>query len=193
MIQEWARAMYNEVASSSDPPNSEVFDPSKQRTSLIVGSHPSIQTASVLNQELHIFAGMVSDVCALAHPKIPPAPVAPKQGLNSTSNPTTTPLGHLVTLNSLNWFLHYTESEMGIGEAMSYESPLRRQAYEPDILHKVSDSALKALSIPSGHVICMKEASRLWFTGPLFLKDRDSPSTPINNLPAPAPHQVDYK
>ncbi|KZP12908.1 hypothetical protein FIBSPDRAFT_897789 [Athelia psychrophila] len=104
---------YDGVASSSDPPNSEVFDPSKRRTSLIVGGRPSIQTASVPNQELHIFAGMLSDVCARAHPKIPPAP-----GLNSTSNSTTTPPGRRVTLNSLNRFLHYTESEMGIRPPM---------------------------------------------------------------------------
>lgn len=129
---------------------------------------------------------MLRDVCAITHPEALPAPTTPKRAAHPISDSTTTPPGRLVTPNSLSRFLRHAQTEMGINEAMTYESPLREQAYEPDILHKVSDSSLAALGIPGGHIICMKDASRSWFTGPLFLQDRDS-------SPAPVSHQVDYE
>lgn len=110
----------------------------------------------------------------------------PKLTAHPTSDSTTTPPGRDITLNSLNRFLRHAQTEMGINKAMSYESPLRKQAYGPDILHKVSDRALEALGIPGGNIIHMKEASHPWFTGPLFLQDH-------GGSPTPPPYQVDYK
>lgn len=180
------RLQYDGVTSLSEPPNSEAFDPSKRRQSLMVGGRPSLLAPSASPQDLQLFAGMLSDVRALAHPEAPPAPATPKRAAHPTLDSTTTPPGRHVTPNSLNRFLRHAQTEMGINEAMSYESPLRKQAYEPDILHKVSDRALEALGIPGGHIIRMKEASHPWFTGPLFLQDRGS-------SPTPPPHQVDYE
>jgi hypothetical protein len=70
------------------------------------------------------------------------------------------------TPTQLTRFLRDCEDNFGIPNATTYESPLRWKSYGPDILHRVSDTALAGIGIPTGDVIRLKDASGPWYNGP---------------------------
>lgn len=57
-----------------------------------------------------------------------------------------------------------------------------RHVYGPDILHKVKLDKLEGLGIPAGNVLCLREASLPWVTGPLA-KQLDLSPEQISSLP----------
>lgn len=74
--------------------------------------------------------------------------------------------------SQLTRFLRHCEDDLGIANVSVYESPLRRKAYGPDILHKVDDEALENLGISPGNIIRLKDAAVPWYNGPAAKKRR---------------------
>lgn len=63
-------------------------------------------------------------------------------------------------------FLKHASTNLGICNALEFESPLCCKGFGPDILSDIDDSALVALGISEGDVLCFKNGSHRWWNGP---------------------------
>ncbi|KAF7975445.1 hypothetical protein HWV62_9585 [Athelia sp. TMB] len=94
-----------------------------------------------------------------------PMPTAPHTRCLSSAPAMASPVPYTSTLPKR--FLEYSEHSLGIHHTTIYEHSIQAKGYGPDILHKVPNKDLEELNIPAGDVICLKDASLPWFTGPL--------------------------
>lgn len=134
-----------------------------------MAGHPSISSNfTQQGNDLSAVASILSDVRGLmgmsASPRDSPSTVTPQKSKPTAVTPPLSPVRNTPTL--LTRFLRDCEDELGISNATLYESPLRRKSYGPDILHRVSDTALESIGIPAGDIIRLKDASLPWYTGP---------------------------
>lgn len=135
--------------------------------------------------DLSAVASILSDVRGLMGMSASPRGSAsasvsatPRKSRPTPATPQHSPVRNTPTL--LTRFLRDCEDDFGISGATLYESPLRRKSYGPDILHRVSDSALEGIGIPAGDVIRLKDASLPWYTGPSAKRrrlDTEEPSS----------------
>lgn len=144
---------YNRVSLLSEPLNSEVVDSSQRKKDPDYQWLPIYTSSFCSNSKTTSFCehaqwcGCTHSPCSSTGSSHPQIQSSFHYGLLPHQ------VASLVTLTSLSWFLCHAENEIGNGEAMAYEAPLQGQAFELDILHKVSDMALEALSIPGRHII----------------------------------------
>ncbi|KAJ7015875.1 hypothetical protein C8F04DRAFT_1408854 [Mycena alexandri] len=140
MMKEWTRAMHDGVADQGTPPSHlNLFNPANRQRAL----HP-MRIAAGVNQP---GGSGLSDIAHLA--------------------------GILTTLWSRHPYpfqiaalpLAYASSTLGIPSAPSFESPLRRQAFGPDILHLVGDNELMEMGMRKGDVIRLKAGAQPWWNG----------------------------
>ncbi|KAF7795175.1 hypothetical protein EIP86_006324 [Pleurotus ostreatoroseus] len=165
MVKEWARAIYDGVATKREPPNSAVFDPKKARVSLrdIPATTPAASTTSpdAFGAAINLFGNIFDRIAPPASFACPPKTPQKKR---PTTAPTT-PLRPPPSPEDLHRFLDWAESSRGIHNALSYESPLRHKDLGPDILSHIPNDTLMAsdIGISLGNAIRLKEASRAWY------------------------------
>ncbi|KAJ7022363.1 hypothetical protein C8F04DRAFT_1049070 [Mycena alexandri] len=163
MMKEWTRAMV--LADQGTPPSHlNLFNPANRQRAL----HPMRIAAGVnqpggsgLSDIAHLAGILTTLVGARSTSQEQPPPRTPtKQIVNeSTSGPV------IPTPSKLPRFLAYASSTLGIPSAPSFESPLRRQAFGPDILHLVGDDELMEMGMRKGDVIRLKAGAQPWWNG----------------------------
>lgn len=218
MLNEWTRSMvcihsligiiehstnqtnqYDGNSTAQQPPNSPAFDPTKKTQSILPGGRPSASSSG--QSDLAAFASILQTVQNINNNGIQNIN---NGGTSSTISPSVAsipapepplPMPILPTTpTSLKRFLSHCDTDLGIHDAPGYESPLRRKAYGPDILHKVGLEALESIGIPPGNAIRLRDASRPWFEGPLAKRSRrDSPPRETQPTPEETQPLVDYE
>ncbi|KIK36703.1 hypothetical protein CY34DRAFT_26258 [Suillus luteus UH-Slu-Lm8-n1] len=150
MVKDWARAMYDGEATTSMPPNIPSFDPAKREPAL----HPMRRTASATSM-----APPTVNANDINHATIPSTPIVRASVL--TQSPA------ILTPSKLTRFLEYAEQELGVSQAMMYESSLRSIGAGPDILVEIADQELARIGLTPGDIIRLKKGSVTWWNGPL--------------------------
>lgn len=146
---------YDGETTIKQPPHSPTFDLTNRAPSLLPGGR-GVPTSSSGSSDLAAVTTILNTLSNSTHSSHPPAP------LPTELPPPALPV--ITTLTSLNRFLAHCQKDLGILGALDYESPLRRHAYGPDILHKVELETLESLGIPAGNAIRLKDASQPWIT-----------------------------
>jgi hypothetical protein len=161
--------------SLSSPPNTTIFDPTKRVAVLnpvgralaksTVPQTPS--TTAGQPNTIDALASLIKDINGIVNhtPRTPTrrAPVHDR-AITSSSPSMASPI--IPSPSQLTRFLAHAESKLGVRDASLYESPLRRQRFGPDILHRVPDAALTEIGIHSGDVIRLKDGAVAWWKGP---------------------------
>lgn len=122
-------------------------------------------------------------------------PRTPHSHRPHTFDPPSSPI--LPSPDDLHNFLTYAENDCGIRDATSYESPLRRKDFGPDILHRVADTVLTApdIGITPGNAIRLKDASITWYNSSKRAGSKRKRSTIADgpsNEPEPAAKQAEH-
>ncbi|KAJ7096181.1 hypothetical protein C8R44DRAFT_749026 [Mycena epipterygia] len=78
----------------------------------------------------------------------------------------------LPTPSKLPRFLEYAGQNLGVPLAPSFESPMHKNGYGPDILHLLDDRDLMDIGINKGDVIHLKAGAQLWWNGPEANKNK---------------------
>ncbi|KAJ7723042.1 hypothetical protein B0H16DRAFT_1334341 [Mycena metata] len=164
MMKEWTRAMV--LADAGTPPSHlGLFNPANRKRAL----HPS-RIAAGVNQpggsgvsDIAHLAGILTTLVGARSTvqQQPPPQTPPKRIQNEILSTPAVP-----TPSKLPRFLAYASKTLGIESAETFESPLRRQALGPDILHLVGDEDLMALGMRKGDVIRLKAGAQAWWKGP---------------------------
>jgi hypothetical protein len=81
------------------------------------------------------------------------------EGLSLLSPPKPTP-------SKLHCFLLHAEQNLGVPNAITYETSLHAKGHGPDILHLVPDNTLDDLGVRPGDVIRLKIGCVSWWNGP---------------------------
>ncbi|KAJ7730545.1 hypothetical protein B0H16DRAFT_1329856, partial [Mycena metata] len=164
MMKEWTRAMV--LADQGTPPEHlNLFNPANRKRA----SHPARIAASVnqpggsgLSDIAHLAGMLTALVGARSTPQQqPPAQTPPKRILDEQLSTPAVP-----TPSRLPRFLAYASEALGIPSAPTFESPMRRQALGPDILHLVGDEELMEMGMRKGDVIQLKAGAQAWWKGP---------------------------
>ncbi|KAJ7692826.1 hypothetical protein B0H16DRAFT_1398800 [Mycena metata] len=175
MMKVWCRSMYDGEATASKPPKFKAdFNPANRQIAL----HPARISAGV-NMPQAPAAGL-SDIAHLAgilttlvgplgartiNQQPPPPQTPPKQIQDSVAIPTPSKLPR---------FLEYASKNLGIPSAPTLESPMRRNAFGPDILHLIDDEELINMGIRKGDAIRLKAGAQSWWNGPEARKRANS-------------------
>lgn len=133
---------------------------------------------------LGALASIVKDICGLVD-RTPKTPTHTRT--HTRNNSVTSQVSQSPTLPSpsqLNRFLTHAETKLGVIGARSYESPLRRKRFGPDILHCVPDAALEDLGLLPGDVIRLKEGVIAWWNGPDAKRKRSNSNADDQEQPA---------
>ncbi|KIM74288.1 hypothetical protein PILCRDRAFT_14550 [Piloderma croceum F 1598] len=171
-LDQWAHALYDrvEIATILQPPNTLTFEPLKHLSSINSFGHPPIPGITApQGSELSAVASILSDVCGLmglSGTSVTNASVSSAPNRLHTAIVTSPRSPVRNTPTQLTCFLHDCKDNLGITNATQYESPLYRKLYGLDILHRVADSDLESIGIPTGDIICLKDASGPWYNGP---------------------------
>ncbi|KAF8064884.1 hypothetical protein FPV67DRAFT_159076 [Lyophyllum atratum] len=164
MMKEWARAIYDGIATAMQPPATNTFDPLNRRASLprsrSTSASAPLSTLSGSSDLAHV-ASIVQGLVAMAQPPLRPTPLTPKN--KSTSNDPSTPPSIRNTPSKLSRFLRYAEANLGVRNATTYEEAFQTQSYGPDILHLVDDKSLLDMGLAQGDVIRLKTNSLRWY------------------------------
>lgn len=151
------------------PPNIPSFDPAKREPAL----HPMRRTASATSMAPPaVNANDISSLTSMLllrtvqdlarnqdHATIPSTPIVRASVL--TQSPA------ILTPSKLTRFLEYAEQELGVSQAMMYESSLRSIGAGPDILVEIADQELARIGLTPGDIIRLKKGSVTWWNGPL--------------------------
>lgn len=78
----------------------------------------------------------------------------------------------LPTPTKLPRFLAHAEKSLGVAQARTFESPMRRNGYGPDIMHLLENTALEDIGMSKGDVLRMKAGAQQWWNGPDAKKKR---------------------
>ncbi|KAJ7903197.1 hypothetical protein B0H13DRAFT_1538086, partial [Mycena leptocephala] len=70
------------------------------------------------------------------------------------------------TPSKLPRYLDHANTKLGIVTARSFESPMRRNGYGPDILHMLPDQDLMDIGMNKGDAIRLKAGAQEWWKGP---------------------------
>ncbi|KAJ7936526.1 hypothetical protein B0H13DRAFT_2303564 [Mycena leptocephala] len=76
------------------------------------------------------------------------------------------------TPSKLPRYLDHANTKLGIVTARSFESPMRRNGYGPDILHMLPDQDLMDIGMNKGDAIRLKAGAQEWWKGPNAKKKR---------------------
>ncbi|KAJ7713399.1 hypothetical protein B0H16DRAFT_1341426 [Mycena metata] len=164
MMKEWTRAMV--LADQGTPPEHlNLFNPANRKRAL----HPARIAAGVnqpggsgLSDIAHLAGMLTTLVGARSTPQQqPPSQTPPKRILDEQLSTPAVP-----TPSKLPRFLAYASEALGIPSAPTFESPMRRQALSPDILHLVGDEELMEMGMRKGDVIRLKAGAQAWWKGP---------------------------
>ena len=68
--------------------------------------------------------------------------------------------------SQLHRYLIHAREDLGVENALQYESPLKRARYGPDILTRIPDTSLTDLGIPHGDIVCLNDGSNTWYHSP---------------------------
>lgn len=151
------------------PPNTQAFDPANRGVSLTAPGTRSIQPAIPAPpvpamSELGHLSNLVTAIFGAANtPLVTPSrtPTVPAAVARETEVALLIP-----SPSDIPRFLKHASTNLGIRNALEFESPLRRKGFGPDILSDIDDSALVALGISEGDVLRLKNGSRRWWNGP---------------------------
>jgi hypothetical protein len=166
-------SQYDGEATTSMPPNIPSFDPAKREPAL----HPMRRTTSAASMAPPaVNANDISSLTSMLllrtvqdltrnqdNATIPSTPVPTIRA--SASVLTQSPA--ILTLSKLTRFLEYAEQELGVSQAMMYESSLRSIGAGPDILVEIADQELARIGLTPGDIIRLKKGSVTWWNGPL--------------------------
>ncbi|KAJ6600692.1 hypothetical protein B0H10DRAFT_1824555 [Mycena sp. CBHHK59/15] len=72
----------------------------------------------------------------------------------------------LPTPTKLPRFLEHAERSLGVVQARTFESPMRRNGYGPDIMHLLDNKALEDIGMNKGDVLRIKTGAPQWWNGP---------------------------
>ncbi|KAJ7152801.1 hypothetical protein C8R46DRAFT_1042435 [Mycena filopes] len=165
MMKEWCRAMYDGEATATAPPKfMSSFNPANRQIAL----HPARVAAGVNRSQVAQAPAGVSDIAHLAG--ILTAFGVPGRLGQQVAPLTQTPPKRvddriLPTPSKLPRFLEYASENLGIASAPSFESPMRRNGFGPDILHMVDDEELTAMGMRKGDVLRIKAGAQQWWNG----------------------------
>ncbi|KAJ7787718.1 hypothetical protein B0H14DRAFT_3579312 [Mycena olivaceomarginata] len=150
LMKEWCRSMYDGEATINKPPSFVAsFDPAKRQVAL----HPTcIAAGANLPQGPIVFHHVQFNSKSQARPRLPLQRLAtPLSFLHPPSHPR---------------FLEHAEKTLGVSQARSFESPMRRNGYGPDIMHLLDNQALEDIGINKGDVLRIKSGASQWWNGP---------------------------
>jgi hypothetical protein len=152
-----------------------MFDPAKRVAvlnpvgrALVKSTLP--QTPSTTTQQpntIEALASLIKDINSIVNhtPRTPTHRAIARDHVITSSSPTVaSPI--VPSPSQLTRFLAHAESKLGVQGASLYESPLRRQRFGPDILHRVPDMALTEIGIHPSDVIRLKDGAVAWWQGP---------------------------
>ncbi|KAJ6448260.1 hypothetical protein C8R45DRAFT_1134350 [Mycena sanguinolenta] len=164
MMKEWCRAMYDGKATLNEPPSfiaAGINGPA-------VASVPA-QGMSDIGYLANILTTVMGGRNGVADVTNPAA--LPKTPVRETKEKTNSSL-ICPTPSKLPRFLEHAVTNLGVPSAPTFESPMRRNGFGPDILHLVEDRDLTDLGIKKGDVIRMKAGAQEWWNGPNAKKKR---------------------
>ncbi|KAJ7850859.1 hypothetical protein B0H13DRAFT_1570584, partial [Mycena leptocephala] len=103
-------------------------------------------------------------------PRTPPKATT----VNTKQAVTTSPV--IPTPSKLPRFLDHAATKLGIASARSFESPMRRNGFGPDILHMLPDQDLVDIRLNKGDALCLKAGAQEWWKGPDAKKNVVTPA-----------------
>ncbi|KAI0782492.1 hypothetical protein BC629DRAFT_1594266 [Irpex lacteus] len=173
MIQDWAIAMKDNIATVNDPPHTAMFDPNNKRpvlNSRRIVSTPTPAPAIDVNAFASVFAPITSAVAELAKANAlsnPPRTPSKRPRTNSlVATPSSRPpdldskLTH--SPNSLARFCKFLKDSRGVRKAPQYFMALRDYDYAPDILGEVDVKELTEVGISIGDAHRIRKAAPEW-------------------------------
>jgi hypothetical protein len=188
-----------DLVSLSSPPNTAIFDPAKRVAVLnpagrALAKFTAPQTPVAATQQpnsIEALASLIKDIKGLVDhtPRTPThRATTHDRGIASSSPNMASPV--IPSPSQLTRFLKHAESKLGVQGASLYESPLRRQHFGPDILHRVPDTTFAEIGIHPGDVIRLKDGAVAWWKGPdtkrkrsLFeLEPQDAPPAKVDTV-----------
>ncbi|KAH9072410.1 hypothetical protein EDB83DRAFT_2517174 [Lactarius deliciosus] len=171
MIKEWAWAMYDGLATVTDPPQTVTFDLENRKSSLgsrnraissasTISGGPSTEI-SALSAVSDLFSSITTFMCP-GHA----VPTTPKPSNKLTSCALNTaaasPPAIFNTPSKLERFLQAVESN-GIPGVQSYHSSLLLKGYGPDIMHLITVPDLVEVGVSPGDAIRLREYASKWW------------------------------
>jgi hypothetical protein len=157
-------------ATLNTPPNTQAFDPANRGVSLVASGARSVQPAipAALGpapiSELGHLSNLVTAIFGAVN-TVNPTLVTPSRTVRAAT-PEMEGASLVPSPSDIPRFLKHASTDLGVRNALAFESPLRRKGYGPDILPDVDDAALVALGISEGDVLRLKNGSRKWWNGP---------------------------
>ncbi|KAJ7082170.1 hypothetical protein C8R43DRAFT_1142845 [Mycena crocata] len=210
MILEWTRAIYDGEATKYDPPNAGSFDPANRQKALHAGRAHLNTAPTAMSSPAPFFASRGSDLGHLATIITTLSSMGRSAGPPMTPVPSYTPstsasgahgaLPALVfsppmpTPSKLRRFLQHAEDQLGVKNALDYESALEDEGYGPDILHLVDSGELVKIGLRAGDIIRLKAGAEKWWTGPDAKRKRaDSQPDGSGGLSTPDNKKVSFE
>jgi hypothetical protein len=166
-------SQYDGEAMTSMPPNIPSFDPAKREPALHPMCHttsaasmapPAVNANDISSLTSMLLLRTVQDLtCNQDNATIPSTPVPTIRAFASvlTQSPA------ILTPSKLTRFLEYAEQELGVSQAMMYESSLHSIGAGLDILVEIADQELARIGLTPGDIIRLKKGSVTWWNGPL--------------------------
>ncbi|KAJ6487088.1 hypothetical protein C8R47DRAFT_1277319 [Mycena vitilis] len=167
MMKEWCRAMYDGVVNQDTPPwAAEKRKAALHPARIAAGINQPTQGTSDIGHLATILTTIMGARNAGEQPSASPKTPEKRSGPPKVSSPV------IPTPSKLPRFLDHTAEKLGVTNAPTFLSPMRRNGYGPDILHLVEDRELVALGINKGDVIRLKGGAQQWWNGPDANKKR---------------------
>ncbi|KAH9000081.1 hypothetical protein EDB92DRAFT_2110736 [Lactarius akahatsu] len=167
MIKEWARAMYDGLATVSDPPQTTTFDQENCKSSLGSRNRASSSASTIgrgLSPEVSALSA-VSDLFSSITTFMRPGhavPTTPKPSDKLTSCALNSPPAIFNIPSKLERFLQAAESN-GVPGVQSYHSSLLLKGYGPDIMHLIAVPDLVEVGVSPGDAIRLREYASKWW------------------------------
>ncbi|KAF8159097.1 hypothetical protein K438DRAFT_1942479 [Mycena galopus ATCC 62051] len=188
LLKEWCRSIYDGEATINQPPLLKGFDPAKRQTAL----HPARIAAGInLPQgpavsDVGYLANMITALVgagAVGGPsKVLGLGAQPSTPNTKAKAPEITDSPVLPTPTKLPRFLEHAEKTLGVSDARSFESVMRRNGYGPDIMHLVDNEALEDIGMSKGDVLRIKGGASKWWNGPDAKRKREDGGAAADQL-----------
>ncbi|KAF8189594.1 hypothetical protein K438DRAFT_1552338, partial [Mycena galopus ATCC 62051] len=176
MMKEWSRAMYDGEATRDVPPAHLGLGAVNGPRSAAL--HPSRIAAGVNSSQgssdiAHLATIITSIMGAKTEDQVPHTP--PKRR-KTQEDIATSPV--IPTPSKLPRYLDHASTNLGVPTARTFESPMRRNGFGPDILHMLPDDDLMGMGMSKGDAIRLKAGAQNWWNGPDAKKKRNVNTTP---------------
>ncbi|KAK6969269.1 hypothetical protein R3P38DRAFT_3502227 [Favolaschia claudopus] len=163
MMKEWARAMYDGVATVERPVSlgKVTFHPAKRQVALHRVNSP--QGAGGVSDIGHL-ANLITTIFGATSAVKSTQPSTPQKSSHTESHvPDVVNSPPVPTPSKLSKYLEHAETKLGVSNTRMFETGLRENGYGPDILHLVDNKDPEGLGISKGNVIRLKAGAQNWW------------------------------